>query len=383
MKVAIITPWLLTFGGGEKVVAVLSEMFPEADIFSMFQGNRDLPPVIAHKTIKTSFLNDIPGIAKLYRPLLALHPLAVESLDLRGYKLVISCDAGLMKGVLVDQDATHICYCHTPIRYIWDLYWTFRQQAPAFARPLYGVIAQHIRTWDFNAAQRVDHFIANSKYIQNRILKFYRRTSTVIYPPVDTAAAYPGTGHGDYYLSVGRLTHTKRLDLLVRACNRLQRRLVIAGSGREEANLRKLAGPTVEVRGRVDDRDLPELYANCRAFLFAADEDFGIVPVEAQAYGRPVLAYGHGGSLETVIGDPDSPQATGLYFAEQSEESVANCIVNFEKEESRFVPEFIHAHAQQFDTEVFRARMTAFIEDVLAHRPVAAGPLRDVARAAV
>jgi len=213
MRVAIVTPWLLTFGGGEKVVAVLADMYPEADIFALFRGRHELPPAIEQKRIRTSFLDKIPAISSLYRPLIGLHPLAVDSLDLRGYDLVLSCDAGLMKGVLVDQDALHICYCHTPIRYIWDLYWTFRAQAPVLARPLYSMIAQYIRTWDFNAAQRVDHFVANSRYIQRRIMKYYKRESTVIYPPVDTADAYINPTHDDYYLSVGRLSHTKRLDL--------------------------------------------------------------------------------------------------------------------------------------------------------------------------
>jgi glycosyltransferase involved in cell wall biosynthesis len=365
VKIAILTPWILTFGGAEKVVAVLSEMFPEADIFSMFQGKADLPPSLAHKTVKTSFLNGVPGIWKLYRPLLGLHSFAVESLDLRGYKLVISCDAGLVKGVLIDQDALHICYCHTPIRYIWDLYWTFSRQLPSVARPFYAAIAQHLRIWDFNAAQRVDYFIANSKYIQQRIFKYYRRTSFVIYPPVEADSAFVVDGPKDYYLSVGRLTHTKRLDLLVHACNRLKRRLVIVGSGREEPSLRKLAGPTVEFHRRVSDSVLRDLYANCRAFLFAADEDFGIVPVEAQSYGRPVLAYGHGGSLETVVVGPNSAVSTGMYFAEQTVDALQNCILNFEQEESSFNPQIIRAHARKFDTQEFRRNMTMFIKDAL------------------
>lgn len=363
MKIAIITQWFTTLGGGEQVVAVLAEMYPEADIFALFEVSTELPEALAGKRLQTSFLNGIPGIRKLYRPLVGLHPTAVESLDLRGYDLILSCDAGLMKGVLVDQKAIHICYCHTPIRYIWDLYWTFRQQAPAFARPLYSLIAQYIRSWDFNAAQRVDHFIANSRYIQNRIWKYYRRTSTVIYPPVETRSAYVGDGTGGYYLSVGRLTHTKRLDLVISACNQLQRPLRIAGKGREEAALRKLAGPTIEFLGRVEDKDLPGLYARSRAFLFAADEDFGIVPVEAQAFGRPVLAYGHGGSLETVVDDVTSASATGMFFPEQNAASLVDCILRFEERESDFKPAVIQNHARRFDTEVFRTRMRLFIEN--------------------
>ena len=363
MKVAIVTPWLLTFGGGEKVVAVLAEMYPEADIFAMFRGKNVLPHGIEERTIKTSFLNRVPGISSLYRPLIGLHPLAVDSLDLRGYDLILSCDAGLMKGVLADQHAFHICYCHTPVRYIWDLYWTFHQQAPRLLRPIYTAVAQYVRSWDFSAAQRVDVFIANSKYIQRRIFKYYRRSSTVIYPPVDTSDAYIAPEHDDYYLSVGRLSHTKRLDVLIEACNRLGRRLVIAGQGREEQKLKALAGPTIEFRGRVSDKDLPELYARCRAFLFAADEDFGIVPVEAQAYGRPVLAYGQGGSLETVRAAGDQP--TGMYFMNQTAESVAACIQDFEKSEDTFDPEVIRRHAQQFDTRVFTRSIRTFIDDSL------------------
>jgi glycosyltransferase involved in cell wall biosynthesis len=365
MKVAILAPWLLTFGGAEKVVAVLADMYPQADIFAMFGGGEKIAGTIGAREVKTSFLNQIPAIPSLYRPLIALHPLAVESLDLRGYDLVLSCDAGLMKGVLVDQDAMHICYCHTPVRYIWDLYRMFQQQIPSPVRPFYALIAQWLRVWDFNAAQRVDLFVANSRHIQQRIQKCYRRESTVIYPPVETARGYTKPSHDDYYLSVGRLSHTKRLDLLIEACNHLGRRLVIVGQGREEKRLQKMAGPTIDFRGRVSEEELPELYANCRAFLFAAEEDFGIVPVEAQSYGRPVLAYGRGGALETVKVSPQHRASTGLYFSKQTVGSVVECILSFEEVEARFDPALIRAHAQQFDTAIFRAKMNDFVLSVM------------------
>ncbi len=281
---------------------------------------------------------------------------------MRGFDLVISCDASVMKGVIVDQDALHICYCHTPTRYAWDLFRTFAEQAPRLFRPAFYLTAHRLRQWDFSAAQRVDHFIANSEYIARRIRTYYRRESTVIYPPVDTASGFLAETTSDYYLSVGRLTHTKRLDLLILACNQLGRPLVIAGTGREEKRLKAIAGPTVKFLGRVADKDLPKLYAECRAFLFAADEDFGIVPVEAQSYGRPVIAYGHGGVLETVLAG--APQSTGVLFPAQSVDAVVSGILEFEFIENSFDPQFIQAHAQKFDTTVFTKAIQQYVDSM-------------------
>jgi glycosyltransferase involved in cell wall biosynthesis len=237
-------------------------------------------------------------------------------------------------------------------------------------KPMFYLTAHYLRQWDFQAAQRVDYFVANSAYIARRIHTYYRRESTIIYPPVDTTHGYIADTTGDYYLSVGRLTHTKRLDLVIEACNRLGRPLVIAGTGREERRLKTIAGPTIKFLGRVADDDLPDLYARCRAFIFAADEDFGIVPVEAQSFGRPVIALGKGGVLETVLSG-DREDTTGVLFAEQTVESVVGGILRFEEIEKSFDPKFIRAHARQFDTTVFVSAIREYVADVCAESGVA------------
>lgn len=365
LRIAILTPWFLINGGGTKVVSTLAEMYPDADLLCLFAREQSVPKELRRRTLTCSFMQKIPAITRLYRPLLPIFPFAVESLDLRGYDVIISSDASLMKGVLIDQDALHICYCHTPVRYVWDLYWTFRQQTSWLSRPIFAASSHYIRQWDFAAAQRVHHFIANSEYIAKRIETYYRRSSTVIYPPVETQHGFLSDTRGDYYLSVGRLTHTKRLDVLIEACNKLQRRLVIVGTGREETALKRIAGPTIEFLGRVSDEQLPSVYANSRAFLFAADEDFGIVPVEAQAYGKPVLAYRKGGALETVLeGDGDGCR-TGMFFEAQTADALMRCIERFEREETEFDPALIQAHARTFDSAVFVERMREHIADLV------------------
>ncbi len=365
LRIAILTPWFLINGGGTKVVCALAEMYPDADIFCLFARKQSVPIQLNGRKITCSFMQKIPAITRLYRPLLPLFPIAVESLDLRGYDVIISSDASLMKGVLIDQDALHICYCHTPVRYVWDLYWTFRRQTSWLAKPIFTASSHYIRQWDFAAAQRVHHFIANSEYIAKRIETYYRRSSTVIYPPVETQHGFLSGARGDYYLSVGRLTHTKRLDVLIEACNKLKRRLLIVGTGREEAALKRIAGPTIEFLGRVSDDQLSTIYANSRAFLFAADEDFGIVPVEAQAYGKPVLAYRRGGALETVLEDSGNGCRTGLFFEAQAADALMRCIERFEREEAEFNPASIQSHARSFDTSVFVDRMRQHVASLM------------------
>jgi glycosyltransferase involved in cell wall biosynthesis len=367
LKTAIVHYWMLSSGGAERVVEVLASAYPEADIYGLFKCRGACVDVT--ERMKCSFVNRIPLINRIYKSLLPLYPLAAESLDLRGYDLVISSDTNVMKGVLVDQDAVHICYCHTPMRYVWDLYRDFLMRTPMLFRPIFAITSHYLRLWDYSAAQRVDYFVANSRYIQDRIRKVYRRESTVIYPPVEIARGYISDQHEDFYLSVGRLSATKKLDLLIHACNRLGRRLVIAGTGVEEKRLKSIAGPTIEFRGRVPEAELAQLYAKCRAFLFAADEDFGIVPVEAQSYGRPVIAYGHGGVLETVkVNSNDGSSDTGLFFAQQTVDSVVDGILRFEAREDSFTPQEIQNHARQFDVSVFLETVRQFVDNVMAHQ---------------
>jgi len=379
MRIAITYHYSLSFGGSERVLEVLAEMYPQADFFTLFVDPRFLPEKLNSRNINTSFLNRIPGKKRLYRHLLPLYPMAVECLDLSGYDLVISADGAATKGVLTDQEALHLCYCHSPSRSFWDQYAANRSTMPWLARSMFAPVSQYMRMWDYAAAQHIDGFIASSQYVADRIQKYYRRASTVIYPPVATDGAYLAASHEDYYLSVGRLVPSKQVDILIAACNQLPRNLRIAGTGSDEKRLRSLAGPTIEFLGRIDDQALKLDYAKSRALLFAADEDFGLVPVEAQAFGCPVIAYGRGGSLETVVAiKPGAPSGrvshtsapTGVFFAEQTPASVIAAILQFESVEDQFNTPEIQRHAHQFDTSVFVSRMHNYVHRQLEKRQV-------------
>jgi glycosyltransferase involved in cell wall biosynthesis len=364
MRLALVTGYYMLAGGMEVVDNVLATLFPNADVFTLFYDKTKLPKNLRGRPIRHSFLQPL-ATKQTYRLLMPLFPYAIEALDLRGYDLIISSDTCVAKGVICDQDSIHICYCHTPWRQLYDLYWKSLEIVPLLLRPAYALTCNRLRQWDFVAAQRVDHFIANSRYIQHRIRKCYGRDSTLIYPPVETANGYLADHHGNYYLSVGRLTHTKRLDILIGACNRMGRRLLIAGEGREERRLKAVAGRTIEFLGRVSDEELRELYAHCRAFLFSADEDFGIVPVEAQSFGRPVIAYAHGGALETVrVNDPRGLPDTGVFFPDQTIESLIDGIRKFELTEHMFDPVAIKRHSYTFDTRIFSDKVSAFVDSV-------------------
>ena len=365
MKVAIVHPWF-AMGGGEKVISALVALYPNAHVYCLFGDQHALPKGLSLDQVHTSFLNDIPLARRMNRVLFPLHPAAVGAFDLSGYDLVISSDSPPTKAIVPVNNTVHISYCHTPPRFIWDLAPRFIATLPGVVRPLFAVLADYARTSDFVAAQRLDHFVANSRYIQQRIRKYYGRYATVIYPPVDTSRGFLSESCGEYFLSVGRLVMSKRIDLLIDACNRLGCRLIIVGTGREEKRLKAMAGPTIEFLGYVPDAQLPSLYANCRALLFAADEDFGIVSVEAQSFGRPVIAYGAGGSLETVrVGDPQGRSDTGVFFSEQTVESVVKAILRFDVVQHNFIPREIQEVARRFDTAVFMKQMHKFANDAI------------------
>jgi glycosyltransferase involved in cell wall biosynthesis len=370
IRVAIVHHWFVSLAGGERVVDAIAGLFPSADVFTLFLDEEKLPPALRGRKVTTSFLDRTPGARKAHRHFLPLYPLAVEMLDLSGYDLVITSDSGPMKGVVTDPEATHICYCHSPMRYLWDGHSSYLREMPPLMRTCFGLASHYVRNWDYAAAQRVDHFIANSNYVAGRIRKYYRRQSTVIHPPITTSQSFLAREHEDYYLAVGRLVPYKRTDILIDACERLGRKLVIVGDGPERKRLQRRAGRYIEFRGEVDEAELRNAYARCRALLFAADEDFGMVPLEAQSYGRPVIAFGKGGSLETVVGtnspletDGESELAgTGVFFAEQSAASLAEAVLKFEVCEHRFVPQQIQSHAYKFDTSFFVERLRRFIE---------------------
>lgn len=366
MRVAIVVPWYTANGGAEKVDGVIGEIYPQADFFALFYRESGIPPKLKGRPIQGSFLQRIPAIDRVYQPMMGLFPYAVESFDLTGYDLVITSDWACIKGVVTDQHTINFCYCHTPMRHIWDLYRNYLRDAAWWQKPAYAWTTKMLREWDYQAAQRVSYFAANSIYIQRRIEKYYGRSSAVIYPPVETTNGYLSSSTGDYYLSVSRLNRTKRIDLLVQACNALGRKLIVSGWGPEEQALKKIAGKTIEFVGRVPDNELRSLYANCRALLFAADDDFGIVPVEAQSYGRPVIALGKGGALETIrVGDPGRGTDTGVFFVEQTPESVIGGILRFEEREHLFDPVAIQKNAHEFAPDRFKERFSEFVDGIM------------------
>jgi glycosyltransferase involved in cell wall biosynthesis len=341
-------------------------MFPQADLFTLVLDPKALPPSLRSHKFTTSFLQDIPGIKRHYKKFLLLFPIALERFNLDDYDLVISSESGPAKGVLTSPHTCHVCYCHTPMRYIWDMYHQYRDQQGAISRQVFSLAAHYLRLWDLATAARVDHFVANSQNVAARIAKHYRREATVIYPPITVSGDCVAPNRDDYYLVVSELVGYKRVDLAIEACNRLQRPLRIIGDGDEYARLSRLAGPTVKFLGRLSDAEVRENYACCRALLFPGEEDFGIVPVEAQSFGRPVIAFGRGGALETVVanfpgGRYDPGSSTGVFFAEQSPESLMEAMRLFEQNETRYCSSFIRAYVQHYGASRFKAEMRAFI----------------------
>jgi len=370
-RVAIVHYWFVGVGGGEKVVEALAEMFPQAHLFCLVADAATMTPRLQTHPLTTSFLQRIPGARRWYRHFLPLQPFALEQLDLSDYDLVISLESGPAKGVITHTETCHICYCLSPMRYLWDMYPSYRRGLGPLVRTVFSLTSHYLRMWDLASASRVDHFGAISQTVASRVRKHYRREARVIYPPVNVANGYLAEKTGDYYLVVGRLVDYKRVDLAIEACNRLKRRLRIIGKGDQWAKLRDIAGPTVEFLGPVDDNTVRENYAHCRALLFPGEEDFGIVPVEAQSFGRPVIAFGRGAAIETVIGLGEdhgkAPEiSTGIFFTEQTPESLIDAIVRFESVESEFSPEFIRRCVQRFDLPRFKLEMSEFVEECLA-----------------
>jgi glycosyltransferase involved in cell wall biosynthesis len=359
MKVALVHYWLVSMRGGEKVLEELCEMFPDADIFTHVYDRRVVSPIIHRHIVRTTLIAKLPFSRRLYKNYLPLMPLALEQLDLRDYDLVISSESGPAKGVLTRPDAIHICYCHTPMRYIWNMYLDYRQSISPLLRPFMTWIAASLRQSDQCSANRVDLFVANSNNIRRQIRKYYGREAVVVHPPVDVDAFHrTGEKSADFYLAVGQLVRYKRMDLAIEACNQLKRRLIIIGEGEEAKALKKIAGPTISFLGRQDFAEIRNHYAWCKALLFPGEEDFGIVPVEAMASGKPVIAWRRGGALETVIAGQ-----TGLFFDRPTADSLARTILDFEAVEDSFDPELISLHARKFSKETFKQRLSRVLEE--------------------
>lgn len=357
--VALVHDWLNQVGGAEDVLETLVQLHPQAPIYTSLYSRKKMPPHWQSWDIRTSFIDRLPWARRRQQLYFPFYPLAFEQFDLSGYDLVLSNKSGFCHGIITGPQTTHICYCLTPTRYVWR----YRQYAEqeGLSRTTRGLLRpflHYLRLWDRLAADRVDYFIAISQEVRRRIAKYYRRDAAIIYPPVDTSRFTPANRVDDYYLMVGRLVPYRRIDILIEAFNRLGRRLLIAGSGRDRARLEALAKPNVEFLGYVSDDDLPDLLARCRAFMFPGEEDFGIAPIQAMATGRPVIAYAAGGALETVT------PSTGVLFARQSADAIIESVKSFEPDD--LDPAHIRSHAQEFDTSIFKQRMTAFIHDALA-----------------
>lgn len=358
MRVAIVHYWLVNMGGGEKVLESLCRLYPQAHIYTHVLDPRKLSPVIAEHPIHTTFINKLPFSKKRYQSYLPLMPLALEQLDLTSYDLVISSESGPAKGVITRADTPHICYCHTPMRYLWDNWAEYLSTAGFLTRCGMRLFLPSLRRWDLASSFRVDHFVANSHNVARRIRKHWRRHAAVVPPPVNTSSFTPKSSPGgEHYLCFGRLTAYKRVDLAVRACTMLGKPLVVMGEGEEMDKLKALAGQTVRFLGRVDDSQAATVLANSKALLFPGEEDFGIVPLEAAASGVPVLAYGRGGALETV-----RDHETGLFFDQQTPEALAAAIGEFEQCEMSFAPALIRRHAEKFSEHHFQTRFAREVD---------------------
>jgi glycosyltransferase involved in cell wall biosynthesis len=358
MKVALVHDYLNQMGGAERVVLALHEIFPDAPIFTSIYDPKRVDTAFQNIDIRTSFMQKLPLVKKHHQPFLPFYPFAMERLDLRGYDLVLSSSSAFGKGVVTQPETMHICYCHTPMRWCWNYdEYVERERLGGISRSLLPFFITGLRVWDQTSSMRVDHFIANSPVVADRIQKYYRRDAVVIPPPVEAGRfTFDASNQAeDYFLIVSRFMPYKRIDLAIEACNRLQLPLVIIGSGRDENRLKSIAGPTIRFMGRLTDEDVLHYYAHCRAFILPGEEDFGITPLEAQASGRPVIAYAAGGALASVI-----DRVTGTFFYKQTVESLVEVLESFD--ERSYDPQTIRNHALEFDKPRFHRRILQFIE---------------------
>lgn len=363
LRVAIVHYWLVGMRGGEKVVEALCELFPQAEIFTHVYAPEAISERIRQHRIHTTFINRLPQAKKRYQTYLPLMPLALQQLDLRDFDLVISSESGPAKGVIVGPNARHICYCHSPMRYVWDMYPDYLAGAGRITRWLMPPLIHYMRLWDRSAADGVDAFVANSRYVASRIKRYYRRDAEVITPPVQVEDFEADGEVCDFYLMLGQLVSYKRPDLAIDAFNASGRKLVVIGEGEMIESLKQRAGPNVTFMGRQPFEVVREYLSRCRALVFPGLEDFGMVPVEAMAAGRPVIAYGQGGVLDTVLDGH-----TGILFREQSVESLNDAVERFERCESRFLPAQMALHAGRFNKEKFKQRFMACVESTLSRR---------------
>lgn len=364
MRVAIVHDYLNQYGGAERVLESIHALYPDAPVYTSIYDPSAMPAAYRDWDIRTSFIQQLPGWRKHFRNYFLLYPSAFERFDLSGYDLVISSSSAYAKGVITNPGTLHICYCHTPMRFAWRTAdYVKREQIGGPLGAVLPLLLTYVRLWDVASSARVDHYIANSREVARRIRHLYKREAEILPPPV-VVGPYNERPPGDYYLTGGRLVPYKRIDLAIEAFNALKLPLVVFGDGRDRAALERIAGPTVRFVGRVDESRLRELYSGCRAYLMPGEEDAGIQPVEAMAAGRPVIAYGSGGALDTVIDG-----VTGRFFYEQTAAGLAAAVCQSRADE--YDPIVIRQHAEQFSVERFQSRLRAIIErEIEARRSI-------------
>ncbi len=359
MRVALVHYWLVTWRGGEKVLKAIAQLFPQADIYTHVADPDLVQREFPGRHVGTTFISRLPFARRAYRSYLPLMPMAIEQLDLQQYDLIISSEAGPAKGIIVPPHAVHICYCHSPMRYVWDRYHDYQAHAGVLTRVAMTPLLHYVRMWDQLSAQRVDHFVANSQFVSTRIRKYYGRESEVIHPPVAVDDFDASKASEDFYLWVGHLVAYKRPELLVQAFNLLKKPLVVIGEGGMLHRLKQLAEPHIRLLGKQPYDVIVDHYARCRAVIFPGIEDFGLVPVEAMASGKPVIAFDYGGARETVLDG-----VTGLLFKEQTVPALVEAVRSFEIH-SQFDPQRIRAHAERFSERAFEHSFRAFVNRVM------------------
>ncbi len=360
MKTAIVHYWLIGMRGGERVLEEMSKLYPDADIFTHVYDPARVSAQLKQHSITESFVGRLPFARRHYQKYLGFMPRALEQLDLSSYDLILSSESGPAKGIVPSPGARHICYCHSPMRYIWDEYHTYTEHMDPVSRFVFSRIAHKMRLWDVVSAARVDAFIANSSFTASRIERYYRRPADIVHPPVDMARFKPRSDVGDFFLFASQLVPYKKADLAIEAFRHIEAPLYVVGDGSERARLEKTAPPNVTFLGRVSDERLEELFARCRALIFPGQEDFGIVPLEVMASGRPVIAFGGGGALDTVV-----PEKTGLLFETQTPAALTSAVHRFQRIETRFDPDTLVRHAASFSQERFRNAFQAAVDKIL------------------
>ncbi len=371
MRVAIVSDFLEVYAGAERVLEQMVKCYPEADIFSLVDFvPAEMRGFLQGKTVRITFIQKLPFARKYFRHYLPLWPMAIESLDVSSYDLVISSSHAVAKGVKTGPHQTHVCYCHSPARYAWDMreqYLAGNGMQSGLKQWIASYILERLRKWDQRTANRVDHFISNTNFVAQRIEKYYQRQAAVIFPPVNVDGFTIGTEKEPFYLAASRLVAYKRIDLVVDAFISMpKKKLVVIGDGPKLGDLRERAkgAPNIMIMGYQSFAVLKDHLQRCQAFVFPALEDCGIIPIEAQACGTPVIAYGVGGVCETVIDHPDE-QATGMFFNEQAAAAISDAVIRFESEKGRFNPKTSRKNAERFSEEIFRKKFSGFIDGVM------------------